>query len=378
MKTIIFANRSDCFECSGGDTIQMLKTKEYLEKNYEIKVKICLSPEEILMDKEADIVHIFNIQTIDQTLEYIEASKKMNKKILLSTIYWDLDYSILASNSFKILNHRFPNKNIENLKNLFNIAFTAKQTISNLLNNEKSNKIKMRKAIQEADYILPNSNEEFEIICRKFGINKEDTVKKVKVIPNAVEILETEIDKPDNDYIDVKIKDYILQVGRIEINKNQMSVIKALKNRPDIPIVFIGKVGRGKENLKYFNNIKKMAEQRGNVYFIDHIPQNEVYAFYKNAKVHVLPSFRESPGLSTLEALYHGCKIVTSSEKYCPVKYYQFDEKAYTCNPFDVKSIEKAILSAYNATQNTEYDVEYFRKFSYANVADIMNKIYYL
>ena len=35
---IIFANRKDCFEKPGGDTVQMMKTKEYLEKQFDINI----------------------------------------------------------------------------------------------------------------------------------------------------------------------------------------------------------------------------------------------------------------------------------------------------------------------------------------------------
>ena len=87
---IIFANRKDCFDKPGGDTVQMLKTKKYLEKYYPVKIEILLKPEEILSDKEAKIVHIFNLQTINETNEFINAARIGNKKVVLSTIYWTL------------------------------------------------------------------------------------------------------------------------------------------------------------------------------------------------------------------------------------------------------------------------------------------------
>ena len=79
---IIFANRKDCFDKPGGDTVQMLKTKKYLEKYYPVKIEILLKPEEILSDKEAKIVHIFNLQTINETNEFINAARIGNKKVV--------------------------------------------------------------------------------------------------------------------------------------------------------------------------------------------------------------------------------------------------------------------------------------------------------
>ncbi len=58
----------------------MMKTKEHLEEQYDIEVIYCTSPQEIEKYKDVSIVHIFNIQTIEQTLEYIEVCKKKRKK----------------------------------------------------------------------------------------------------------------------------------------------------------------------------------------------------------------------------------------------------------------------------------------------------------
>ena len=100
---ILFANRKDCLSHKGGDTIQMLKTKEYLEKNNNCDIQIILSPEEMKNYPEYNIVHIFNLQTIDETLAYIKQAKKEGKKIALSTIYWDLSHSYYIIKIYSIL-----------------------------------------------------------------------------------------------------------------------------------------------------------------------------------------------------------------------------------------------------------------------------------
>lgn len=38
VKKIIFATRKDFFSKFGGDNIQLLKTKEYLEKKYNLEI----------------------------------------------------------------------------------------------------------------------------------------------------------------------------------------------------------------------------------------------------------------------------------------------------------------------------------------------------
>ena len=90
---ILFVNRKDCFINRGGDTVQMEKTKAFLEKLYDVEINYCLSIDEILENNDAQIVHIFNIQNSNETLEYVNAAKEKNKKIILSSIYYQ--YSLI-------------------------------------------------------------------------------------------------------------------------------------------------------------------------------------------------------------------------------------------------------------------------------------------
>lgn len=382
---IIFANRRNCLSSPGGDTVQMLKTIEYLKKNYNLDITICLSPEEIINDKEASIVHIFNIQSIDATLELIKASKDSGKKVALSPVYWDVSHSIYVYKMFQLFNITSNIRYVKNFKNLVVKGAVLRGILpKGKINNSDSFATQKyintrRRALIEADYILPNSNEEFDIICREFNFKKEELKHKIAVIPNAVDINQdnkgkASIDRKAN--ILNEIKDFVLEVGRIEVNKNQYGVVKALFDRPEIPIVFIGRVSDNKVEKEYYEKLRELSEKRGNVFFINQISQEEVFEYYKKAKVHVLPSFRESPGLSSLEALYFGCNIVTSDSEFCPVKYYKFDEKANTCNPYDYLSIRKAILNAYSCPKNQGFDEEYFKYYSYDNVSSLMNEVY--
>ena len=146
-----------------------------------------------------------------------------------------------------------------------------------------------------------------------------------------------------------------------------------MMNHKEIPLVFIGKQNKIKQY--YVDKTKELAAARGNTYFIEEMSQEELCAYYKAAKVHVLPSFRESPGLVSLEALYHGCNIVVSNRRYCPTDYYRFDKIAYTCDPYSITSIEKAIIDAYNSAF-VPVESGYFDFFSYANAAKLTRDAY--
>ena len=106
----------------------------------------------------------------------------------------------------------------------------------------------------------------------------------------------------------------------------------------DVPIYFIGRI----EDGKYYNVCIKLCKKRkGPTYFYGEIEQKELVNIYLKAKVHVLPSFRETPGLSNLEAGAMGCFLVTTTEG--STKEY-FGEHARYVKPFDIKGSKNAVL----------------------------------
>jgi hypothetical protein len=96
---VVFTNRSDCMTHRGGDTTQMLLTKKYLEANHPVEVSLCFNPTE-LKSKKADLVHVFNTQTFRESRAFLDIAKEMGWKTALSTIYWNMDYSIAAYGLF--------------------------------------------------------------------------------------------------------------------------------------------------------------------------------------------------------------------------------------------------------------------------------------
>lgn len=377
---IIFANRKDCFEKRGGDTVQMIKTKELLEKLFPVDIKICLNAQEILEDNETQIVHIFNLETINETNELIEAAKKTGKKVVLSTIHWNfldtyyvkyLEFiglppinmpkliKILLIKTFNIFIMCIPQLRKKFDKFIDKGLYCTKKYVS-----------LRQKALKNADLLLPNSTEEMNLCALDFNLDMEYIKKKTVVVPNATDF---SVDANySNDTSELQLpKKYVVIAGRIDSTKNQLNVIKALYKNKEIGVVIVGRV----QNEKTYNKIKKLAEKSKNVYFISQLPQNELVQIYKNAICHVLPSFYDTTGLVNLEALLCGCPIVVSNSKHCPVKYYEFDKYGEICNPYKPKSIKKAIYRIINKKkQNVNSD--YIYKISYDNVANITYKAY--
>lgn len=370
---IIFANRKDCFEKTGGDTVQMIKTKEFLEKLFPVNIKICLTPQAILEDNESQIVHIFNLETINETNKFIEAAKATGKKVVLSTIHWNyLDtYYVKYLEFIGIHPINISNEIKKMLIKTFNIFILKLPQLHKKFNKfiekglycTKEYVALRQKALKNADLLLPNSTEEMNLCANDFNLDVNYIKNKTVVVPNATDF--SADSNCFNDKSELKLpKKYVVIAGRIESPKNQYNLIKALYKNKDIGVVIVGRV----QNERTYRNIKKLAEKSKNVYFISQLPQKELIQIYKNAICHVLPSFCDTTGLVNLEALMCGCPIVVSNDKYCPVKYYEFDKYGEICNPYSPRSIKNAILRVMKNSY-TQIDKDYINKISYENVA---------
>ena len=128
-------------------------------------------------------------------------------------------------------------------------------------------------------------------------------------------------------------------------------------NYREIPLVF---VGRGIEK-PYGQYCKQLARERGNVFFVSQIDHDYLWAFYQKAKVHVLASLRESPGLVSLEAALYDTNIVTSFQ--APTWEY-FGLDAFVCDPEDLSSIRNAIMDAFHKETNQHLKEHYMTNMS--------------
>lgn len=353
---IAFCMSEHFFTTGGGGRIQILKTKEYLEKLYK-DVSISIIHEADNINSDFDIVHIFNLADLDLNMTFIKAAKNVNAKIYLSTIYWDYKYLILTGMFSKIFGYDY-NTLIFNIENSLGKIISFFMGRPEYLNPKTKNKY--IEILNKVDYLLPNSTEEGEKLLEYCNLNSSSYKNKIIPIVNAVENVVSA------DKFDLNLKNYVLEVGRIEPAKNQLKLVLALRDKK-LPIVFLGHDYF--PNSKYSKKLHKIAKKRGNVFFFDQVPYNQVHSFYENASVHILPSLRESPGLVSLEALLNGCKIVVCNDKFTPVNSY-FKDIATIINPLSKKAIKNGI----NAEINKQRDFDKIKeniinKFTWNNTA---------
>lgn len=353
---ILMVNRADALTNYGGDTTQMLETKVELEKLGQ-RVEIALGPQKLDKYLNYDLIHIFNIQTAEFTFNEVLKVKKIKKPIILSPIWWDFyeDYMGVVGD-------------IANTKSIID-SLKEKMIIYALKYNQKLNLYpKQRKILDLVDLILPNSYSEFKNLESSFkNIDKD----KVYIVYNGVSdefLVEKDYSLPEdlkNEGI-VK-KGYALQVGRIDSGKNVFSTIKAC-NELNIPLIIIGKEGKSKYFRKYFNKYYRrcITESGQQTLFLGYKDKDKIIPYYKNARIHILPSIRETPGLTSLEAGVLGCTIVTT--KIGSTMEY-FEDLAFYCDPMDFEDIKNAIMLAWNSEGNEKLRKKIINEYTWNNAA---------
>lgn len=334
MKILIQA-RPNLFTAFGGDSVQILKTKEYLE---ELGVLVDISLELEPKLEEYDLIHVFNISDIQDIYMCVKNAKSKGKKVALSTIY--VDYSDFEKNArggiAQVIAKILKPNTIKYLKVLIKAAKNRNfdQRIINLIKNGYSKCL--NQVLEDADILLPNSESEMSRINKDFKIKN----KKYFPIPNAID---TQLFNYENTIVNKakEYKDCVLCVARIEGIKCQLNLVRAFKDLP-YKLVIIGKASPNQP--QYYEKVRK--EAGNNVIFLGHISHEELPEYYKVAKVHCLVSWIETTGLASLEAGVMNCNLVITkkgdTEEY-------FKDYAYYCEPDDINSIREAVIKAYES-----------------------------
>ncbi len=134
---------------------------------------------------------------------------------------------------------------------------------------------------------------------------------------------------------------YVVQVARIEEKKNQLAVIQALYDDP-VPLVFVGK-----DSLyfapDYPDRCRELGARRGHVKFLGWLPEAELPLLYAASAAHIMASWVELPGLSSLEAGASGSRVI--STEIAPLRELLGDT-VWCCDPYRLDSIRAATLAA--------------------------------
>lgn len=224
---------------------------------------------------------------------FLENAKKQNKPIVASPIYWNM------------------------------APYLEKVEINSAaLKQWESYQPWRCQLLQDCDLLLPNGQAEMEQIQGDFQVTTP-----YKVIPNGFPLEYLGIDETYfREQCPGLPEEFVLSVARISSRKNQKWLAQCCQEL-GLTLVLAGPINEP----KYFEEVQAYP----NVVYLGTIQGRLLASAYATAKVHAIPSWFETPGLSSLEAAACGA-VVLSTDQGCTKEY--FLDKAVYIDPFEEKA----------------------------------------
>jgi glycosyltransferase involved in cell wall biosynthesis len=326
---VAFVVRPNLYEIAGGDTVQIDQTARQLT-GLGVDVDILTSNDVIAYEKY-DLLHFFHITRPTAILYHSKLAKIPSVISTIHCLYGDY--------------YKYNRKGISSIfANLSEDRKDYIRTISRWLLGKERLPIgkylwagqhrSMIEALETTDIILPNSLSELKRLKQIYTTKTKDLIVTNGINPEKFPF-DPAIPKDSN---------MVICVGRIENRKNQLNLIKALNNTR-YNLILIG--AASPNQIKYYQQCREAAGP--NVTFLDRIPHDELLKYYQLAKVHVLASWFETTGLSSLEAAIMRCNIVITDKG--DTRDY-FGDDAFYCDPANTDSIKAAVEQASEAIFN--------------------------
>lgn len=306
MRVLLHAYNTCCQTESGGVQVRIRKIKSLLEAaGLEVDF---FSPYETRV-KDYDVLHVFGLHA--ETERLISCAKTLGLKVVLSSIV-----NITPMRAMSI-------RNTLVMKKFLNVlgVYTLESSMYSAINN--------------CDIIIAETNAEARFIHKYYKI----PCHRIKVLPNGIDdIAPTSMNITEITGFSGK---YVLQVGRIDENKNLLNTIKAITGT-DIKLIVVGGPFAASKS-KYYEVCRKTAERNTNILFLGWLKSGseELNTVYQNAHVLVVPSYQETFGLVSVEGAMAGAHVCMSNT--LPILEYGVFDYRLTFNPNSPKEIRHAL-----------------------------------
>ncbi len=323
------------FQNPGGGEVQLLKTKEYLEKAGQ---PVTLFDPWTHKLRDFDILHTFG--SVKDALPMMETAKRAGVKNVLSTICW---YNWRSA-------WETPGPWVAR------VAALGRHAGKVLLPGIPSARKRM---MEISDILMPNSTSEADQLTRFFGVSRD----KVRVIPNAVDPSFADA-KPDLFIQKYGLRDFVLCVGRIEPRKNQLGMIRAM-NGTGLTFVLIGDPVSTYPD--YYQACRTAA--RPNIHFLGGLPHGSelLKSAYAACNTFLLASWLETPGLAALEAGLAGAKVVITKDG-ATREYFQ--ELATCVDPSNISDIRSMTLAVFKKAKDTRLQDRIRQNYTWQRTAE--------
>lgn len=310
---VLFNTYPVAFDCPGGGEIQLLKSRESLER---AGVEVLLYDPWKPQLAQADLVHYFSVQ--GGSMNFCDYVKRIGLPLVISPVLWltPENRELMPLGEIHALLHR-------------------------------------------ADRILPNSQAELEQLSESFQVDPG----KFMVTPNGIDQSfgqpadaaefrrHFELDGP-----------FLLCVANIESRKNQLRLIRALAGI-DVDLVLLGNI----RDPDYWQACQNVASPRVRYLgYLDH--EGELLkSAYAACAAFVLPSLLETPGLAALEAAAQGAPIAITSVG--STREYFADLASYA-DPLDEASIRASVIEAMERPRDARLKERILQNFTWDHTAE--------
>lgn len=337
-------------EVPGGHIIQLRETANALR---DLGVDVVESTASDPVMEHVDLIHGYGLHAGE-----VHQCRQLGLPVVLSTIYWDREYRVGTAGPKTL---RALLGALSASVHLGRASLRSGSATLNACLIVAGQELRLAASFTAADMLLPNARGEGRNVREELGVETP-----LAFVPNAVD--PSRFDPGDKAWAE---RDTVLYVGRIEPNKNQLGLIKALRGR-GYRVVIAGVPHP--HHPHYLEECHKAG--RGEVTF-HRLPatldQAELPALYQSARVHVLPSWFETTGLVSLEAALSGCSVVTTSRGHA-AEY--FGELAWYCDPADPASIVQAVDQAWNTPPNPDLRQRILSHYTWEEAAKATLKAY--
>lgn len=253
--------------------------------------------------ERVDIVHLYNVQLPDALVGDFRWARARypDAKIAVSPVVWPLDVrSILRTRDREL------------------VVRMLRRTAKSRLTWRRC-----RTVLASAAAVFPNSIAELQRTVKYFRIG--DPVRW-HAVPNGIWLDEWPVVRGTDEEraemlavagITADVRTVVACVARIELFKNQRALVEAVALLPEVALLLVGprSVGRSGEERYVSDTLERLgSELRGRAAWLGASSRQEIRQLLRTVDVHVLPSFRETPGIASLEAAATGCEIVATRE----------------------------------------------------------------
>jgi glycosyltransferase involved in cell wall biosynthesis len=353
---ILMQSRRTVFSAPGGDTVQLLQTREQLQSlGCTVEISTDLEPKL----GGFDLVHLFNVTRPQETYTQALNAKRQNIPIALSTIYVSFaEFDRQSRGGVLGLASRWLDDNhIEYMKIAGRAVRNREWHAGSIRCLLKGRNRLIRETLGLANVLLPNSHSELGRLGAHFDVV---TNKRIVIVPNGVD---PRLFSPSsNSHEDEQYRGCVLCVARIEGVKCQLELVRAMRTLP-WKLVLVGAPALNHEH--YYRQV--LQEAGDNVEVLGWREHKSLPSLYRASRVHVLASWGETTGLSSLEAAAVGRNIVITA-KGDTREYFQ--DHAYYCTPGSVESIRESVEAAYNDAPNPSLRKRVLDNFTWRRAAE--------